>query len=68
MIHVLLWPFRMVWGLIGIIFLAVGKLFTMLLGLGLVALGIVLTASLVGIAAGIPLIVFGALLALRSLF
>ena len=49
MIRVLTWPFRMVWSLLGVIFLAAGKLLTLLIGLALAAVGVVLILSLIHI-------------------
>ena len=40
MLRVLTWPFRMVWSLVGVIFLGIGKLFSMILGLILAAAGV----------------------------
>ncbi|MDD6887302.1 MAG: hypothetical protein PUE41_02355 [bacterium] len=68
MIRVLTWPFRMVWSLLGVIFLAAGKLLTLLIGLALAAVGVVLIGSIVGAGIGIPLLIFGVLLMIRSLF
>lgn len=68
MFRVLTWPFRMLWSLIGVIFLAVGKLLTLLIGLLLVVAGVLLACTLVGAFVGVPMILFGLLLILRSLF
>lgn len=68
MIRVLTWPFRMVWSLLGVIFLAAGKLLTLLIGLALAAVGVVLIGSIVGAGIGIPLLILGVLLMIRSLF
>lgn len=68
MFRVLTWPFRMLWSLIGVIFLAVGKLLTLLIGLLLVVAGVLLACTLVGAFVGVPTILFGLLLILRSLF
>ena len=57
MIRVLTWPFRMVWSLLGVIFLAAGKLLTLLIGLALAAVGVVLIGSIVGAGIGIPLLI-----------
>ena len=38
----LTWPFRMVWSLVGVISLGIGKLFSMILGLILAAAGVAL--------------------------
>lgn len=68
MFRVLTWPLRMLWSLIGVIFLAVGKLLTLLIGLLLVVAGVLLACTLVGAFVGVPMILFGLLLILRSLF
>lgn len=68
MIRVLTWPFRMLWSLLGVIFLAAGKLLTLLIGLALAVIGIVLTGSIIGASIGVPLLIFGVLLMIRSLF
>lgn len=68
MIRVLTWPFRIVWSLVGVLFLAVGKLVTLLLGLTFTGVGIALTCTIVGAVVGIPLIIFGAVTMVRSLF
>ncbi len=68
MIRVLTWPFRMLWSLLGVIFLAAGKLLTLLIGLALAVIGVVLTGSIIGAGIGVPLLIFGVLLMIRSLF
>jgi hypothetical protein len=68
MFRVLTWPLRMLWSLIGVIFLAAGKLLTLLIGLLLVVAGVLLACTLVGAFAGVPMILFGLLLIIRSLF
>ena len=40
MLRVLTWPFRMVWSFVGMIFLGIGKLFSMILGIILAVLGV----------------------------
>lgn len=61
MIRVLLWPFTALIALLG-------RLLAALLGLALMIAGVVLTLSVVGAPLGVPLFVFGLLLAIRSLF
>ena len=68
MIRVLTWPFRMLWSLLGVIFLAAGKLLTLLIGLALAVIGVVLTGSIIGAGLGVPLLICGVLLMIRSLF
>lgn len=68
MLRVLTWPFRMMWSLVGVIFLGIGKLFSMILGLILAAAGVALSCTIIGAIVGIPLIVLGVTMFFRSLF
>lgn len=68
MLRVLTWPFRMVWSLVGIIFLGIGKLLSMILGLILAAVGVALSCTIVGAIIGVPLVVLGVSMFFRSLF
>lgn len=68
MLRVLTWPFRMVWSFVGMIFLGIGKLFSMILGIILAVVGVALSCTIVGAIAGIPLIVLGVTMFFRSLF
>lgn len=68
MFRVLTWPFRMVWSFIGMLFLAIGKLVSLILGLALIVAGVVATLTVVGAIVGIPLIIAGVLLFFRSFF
>jgi hypothetical protein len=60
-IRVLLWPFTALIALLG-------RLLAALLGFALMIAGVALTLSVVGAPLGVPLFVFGLLLAIRSLF
>ena len=68
MLRVLTWPFRMVWSFIGIVFLGIGKLLSMLLGVILAAIGVALCCTIIGAIMGVPLVVLGVALFLSSLF
>ena len=68
MLRVLTWPFRMVWRFIGIVFLGIGKLLSMLLGVILAAIGVALCCTIIGAIIGVPLVVLGVAMFLRSLF
>lgn len=68
MLRVLTWPFRMVWSFIGIVFLGIGKLLSMLLGVILAAIGVALCCTIIGSIIGVPLVVLGVAMFLRSLF
>lgn len=63
-----LWPFLAIWKLvIGIIALT-GRVVGAILGLVLMIVGLVVSLTVVGLVIGIPLIIFGFLLIMRSLF
>ncbi|MBQ3201243.1 MAG: hypothetical protein IJB22_04905 [Clostridia bacterium] len=68
MLRVLFWPFKMLWSFVGVVFLAIGKLMSLLLGLLITVIGAVLCATLVGAIVGIPLIILGVTMMVRSLF
>jgi hypothetical protein len=65
---VLLWPFVMIWALVGFVLRAVGRILCAVLGLALMAAGVALTLTVVGGIVGIPLAAFGLLLLVRALF
>ena len=62
------WPVRLALGLMGWILSAVGSLIAMGIGLVICALGVALCFTLVGAIIGIPLIIFGGGLILKSIF
>jgi hypothetical protein len=64
----LLWPFVALWNLITWILKLTGRLIAAVLGLVFTIVGGVLTVTVVGAVVGIPLIIFGLLLMLRSIF
>lgn len=64
----LAWPFVAVWSLLSAILNLTGRLIAGVLGVALMIVGIVLTVLVVTAPIGIPLIVFGLLLIMRSLF
>jgi hypothetical protein len=65
---VLLWPFVALWVLVGFVLRTIGRALCALLGLGLMAVGVALTITVVGAIAGVPLAAFGLLLIARSIF
>jgi hypothetical protein len=65
---VLLWPFVMLWALVGFVLRAVGRILCAVLGLALMAAGVALTLTVVGAIVGVPLAAFGLLLLVRALF
>ncbi len=63
-----LWPFAALWDLLTFILRMTGRVVAAILGLVLMALGILGTATVVGAPIGIPLVLLGFLLMLRSVF
>jgi len=63
-----LWPLRAIWKLLTLVLGLTGRLIGVILGLVMVITGIVACLSIIGVAIGIPLIVLGFLLMLRSIF
>ena len=65
---ILLFPFRLIWGLTTFILGLVGSLLTIIIGLALMVVGVILTLTIIGAPAGIPMILFGFVLVLRGIF
>jgi hypothetical protein len=64
----LTWPFVMLWKLLAGVIKLTGRLVAVLTGLVLLAAGIVLCFTVIGMIAGIPSCVLGLLLIVRGLF
>jgi hypothetical protein len=67
-VPLLLWPFWALWRLLTLIIGLTGRLVAVVLGLVLMIAGAILSATVVGAIVGIPLFIFGGLLALRGIF
>jgi hypothetical protein len=65
---VLLWPFTALWSLLSFILRLTGRLLAGILGLVFMIVGLLLTFLIVAAPVGIPLIVVGFLLLIRSIF
>jgi uncharacterized membrane protein YccF (DUF307 family) len=63
-----LWPFVAVWELLAMVLNITGRLLGILLAVGLMALGIAATMTVVGAPVGIPFVILGLLLMIRSIF
>jgi hypothetical protein len=63
-----LWPFVALWSLLTAILKMTGRLVAALLGIALIAVGIILTITLLAAPLGIPIGVLGFLLLVRSVF
>jgi hypothetical protein len=66
--EIILWPFKLIWQLLSGILQLTGRLVAVVLGLVVLIVGAVLSATGLGACIGIPLMAFGALLIARGLF
>lgn len=64
----LLWPFYAIWRLVAFIVGLTGRLLAIILGFVFILVGVVLSATVIGLIFGIPLILLGALMVIRGLF
>jgi hypothetical protein len=64
----LLYPFWMIWRLVIWIIEATGRLIGAILGLVLMIVGVIVSLTVIGAIVGVPLIIFGFLLLIRSIF
>jgi hypothetical protein len=67
-VPIFLWPFYLAWRLVSFVLEAVGRLACVVLGFSLVAVGIVVSLTVVGVPIGVPLAAIGTLLLLRAFF
>ena len=67
-VPILLWPFYAIWRLVTLVLELVGRMLCAVLGLAIIAAGVVITISVVAAPIGIPLAIFGFLLIVRALF
>lgn len=67
-VSILLWPFWALWQLVAGLLRLTGRIVCAILGFTFMIVGVVLTVTIVGAVVGIPLILFGLLLVVRSLF
>ncbi len=63
-----LWPFKALWDLLAFILTLTGRLIGAVLGLALTIVGLLLTVLVIAAPVGIPLMVLGGLLMIRSIF
>jgi hypothetical protein len=63
-----LWPFAAVWELLAMVLNVTGRLLAAVLGVALMVVGIVLIVTVVGAPLGIPFVILGLLLMIRSIF
>lgn len=67
-LKLIFWPLILVFKLIKIVISLVGRFTNLMLGLILIAIGIVASITIVGAIIGIPLIILGIRLGSRSIF
>ena len=63
-----LWPFVALWRLVTLILELTGRFVAILLGIVLIAAGVLVSLTVVGAVVGVPLALFGLLLIFRGLF
>ena len=68
MAHVLTFPFLVVWRLVELAVGLTGRLLALAIGLVLLLVGALLTATVVGAILGVPLLLLGLLLLVRAIF
>ncbi|HEY47529.1 MAG: hypothetical protein AMJ88_06255 [Anaerolineae bacterium SM23_ 63] len=64
----LLWPFVALWRLVTFILEMTGRFVAILLGFVLIAVGVLVSLTVLGAVVGVPLALFGLLLIFRGLF
>lgn len=68
MMRILTWPFVAAGALIGLILSVMGRMLSFVMGLVVAMLGVVLCISVVGLVLGVPMVIFGGGLMMRSIF
>jgi hypothetical protein len=63
-----LYPFWLIWRLVILIIQGTGRLVGAIIGLVLMIVGVVVSLTVIGAIVGVPLVIFGFLLVIRSLF
>lgn len=67
-VHWIFWPFSILFGFIGLIIGLVGKLVGAVIGFALAVTGFAFTMTIIGAGIGIPLMIFGVIMMLISIF
>jgi hypothetical protein len=68
LLEILFWPIKLIFGLALLVLRIVGKLIGAFIGVGILILGILLSATLIGAIIGIPLIFLGGILIVQAIF
>ncbi|MGN0779360.1 MAG: hypothetical protein ACI4MJ_09455 [Aristaeellaceae bacterium] len=66
--NLLTWPFQLAASLIGLILSAVGRVTAFVLGLVICGGGVLLSLTVVGAILGVPMVIFGGGLMMKSIF
>ena len=66
--HWIFWPFVALWRLVTWILELTGRLVAVVLGVVFMAVGAILSVTVIGAILGVPLFLFGVLLTFRGLF
>ncbi len=64
----ILWPFKMLWQLAAGLLSLTGHLVALVLGIVFLMFGFLVSATIIGMIIGIPLMILGMLLIIRGLF
>lgn len=62
------WPFVALWRMVGLILELTGRFAAIVIGIVLIAVGALLTATVIGAVIGVPFVAVGLLLLVRGLF
>lgn len=68
MLKIIFFPFYLIWAFVGFLFGLLGSILSAVLGFVFLLVGVILTATVIGAIVGIPLIILGGTLCVRSLF
>ena len=68
MLNVLTWPFRVAADLMGLLLSLAGSMIGLAIGFVICCLGVLLSLTGIGLIIGVPLVIFGGGLMLKSIF
>lgn len=68
MLNVLTWPFRVAADLMGLLLSLAGSMLGLAIGFVICALGVLLCLTGIGLILGVPMVIFGGGLMLKSIF
>lgn len=65
---VFFWPLMLLWRFVTFVTNVIGILLALIIGLGLMALGLFLSSTIIGLVVGVPLFILGLLLLIRAIY